>query len=118
MDKESTMLDEKLLEQYHELLGNEGVHEMYDTFSDNIAGYLDHLQHLVKKRDEIETRRQAHKVKGACRAVGLRQLASQMERLEREDWHWDDADDLLEQWAIELPLHRHQLRRWLHARGI
>ncbi|WP_417665768.1 Hpt domain-containing protein [Pseudidiomarina sp.] len=118
MDKETTMLDEKLLDQYYELLGSDGVREMYDTFNDNISGYLDHLKHLVGKRDEGDTRRQAHKVKGACRSVGLAQLASQMERLEREEWHWQDADDLLEQWVIELPLHQHQLRRWLHARGI
>jgi two-component system aerobic respiration control sensor histidine kinase ArcB len=118
MDKETTMLDEKLLEQYYDLLGKEGVHEMYDIFADNIGGYLKRLKELVQERDEAETRRQAHKVKGACRSVGLSQLASQMERLEREEWHWQDADELMAQWSLELPLHQHELRHWLHARGI
>jgi len=112
------MLDENLLEQYYELLGKDGLHEMYDIFSDNIGGYLKHLQELVQQRNETETRRQAHKVKGACRSVGLRQLASEMERLERAEWHWQDADKLMVQWTQDLPLHQHQLRSWLHARGI
>lgn len=118
MDKETSMLDEKLLDQYYELLGKEGVHEMYDIFSDNIGGYVKRLQELVAQRDEKETRSQAHKVKGACRSVGLRQLASQMERVERDEWHWQDVDKLMAQWTQELPLHQHELRHWLHARGV
>lgn len=112
------MLDEKLLEQYYELLGVEGVREMHEIFSDNIGGYTEYLQQLVEQRNEAETRRQAHKVKGACRSVGLQQLARGMEHLEREPWHWQEADELLAQWCVELPLHQHQLKRWLHARGI
>lgn len=112
------MLDEKLLEQYYELIGKEGVQEMYQTFADNIGGYLEQLQRLIKQRDEAETRRQAHKLKGACRSVGLRQLASQMELLEREQWRWQQADDIIAQWATELPMHQGELRSWLHVRGI
>ncbi|MDX1525693.1 MAG: Hpt domain-containing protein [Pseudidiomarina maritima] len=112
------MLDEKLLTQYHELLGNEGVQEMYEAFASNIGGYVDYLTRLIKARDEEQTRSQAHKVKGACRTLGLRQLAANMEWLEREEWHWDQVDDMLAQWVLELPLHQHQLRHWLKARGI
>ncbi|WP_417656411.1 Hpt domain-containing protein [Pseudidiomarina aestuarii] len=112
------MLDERLLEQYAELLGNEGLLEMYETFSDNIRGYVDTLNWLLAQRDEVETRRQAHKLKGACRSVGLRQLARTMESVEREAWTWEQVEPQIKEWVAELPIHQAQLRRWLSARGI
>lgn len=112
------MLDEKLLEQYAELMGDEGLSEMYNAFADNIGGYLSLLRRLVDQRDQTESKRQAHKMKGACRSVGLKQLASRMEYLERENWTWDEADEMVEQWATELPLHQLHLKRWLSARRI
>lgn len=112
------MLDEKLLDQYAELMGAQGVSEMYDTFADNIGGYLELLRRLIADRDFTESKRQAHKIKGACRSIGLKQLARRMEYLERESWDWDEAEEILEQWATELPLHQLHLKRWLHARGI
>lgn len=112
------MLDETLLEQFLELLGPPGVQEMYATFDDNISGYIDHMQDVVVKRNEEETRRQAHRIKGACRSVGLSQLALAMEHLERGAWEWDEVDDVLEQWVLEVPLHQHQLKRWLKIRAV
>ncbi len=112
------MLDEQLLEQFLELLGPTGVEEMYATFADNIGGYIDHLQNVVAKRNEEDTRRQAHQIKGACRSVGLSQLAKPMEHVECDAWQWDEIDDLLEQWVLEVPLHQHQLKRWLKIRAV
>ncbi|MDN7136894.1 Hpt domain-containing protein [Pseudidiomarina sp. 1ASP75-14] len=112
------MLDKKLLEQYAELMGDDGVQDMYSTFSDNIGGYLNHMQWLLQKRDEKEFRNQAHRIKGACRSVGLRQLANIMERFEREHWEWQQAEEELAQWTAELPMHQHQIEAWLSARRI
>lgn len=112
------MLDKELLEQYADLMGDDGVHEMYATFADNIGGYLDHLQWLVKERKEQEARSQAHRVKGACRSMGLTELAKVMEKLEREAWSWDEAEAELAQWAKDLPAHQHQIEAWLNARRV
>ncbi|MDX1705295.1 Hpt domain-containing protein [Pseudidiomarina sp.] len=112
------MLNEKLLEQYAELMGYEGMSEMYEAFAENIGGYLALLRRLFDERDYTESKRQAHKMKGACRSVGLKQLASRMEYLERESWNWDEASQMIEQWATELPLHQLHLKRWLNARRI
>ncbi|MGQ4276575.1 Hpt domain-containing protein [Pseudidiomarina sp. E22-M8] len=112
------MLDKELLEQYAELMGNDGVQDMYATFADNIGGYLNHLEWLLKQREEKEFRNQAHRIKGACRSVGLRQLAERMERLERDPWQWEEAVDEVVQWKAERPMHQHQIEAWLNARRI
>lgn len=112
------MIDEKLLQQYYDLLGAEGVGEMYETFADNIGGYLELMQHLVAQRDETETRRQAHKLKGACRSVGLHELASEMELIERQPWQWEELEKRLDAWAKQQPQHQAELKRWLVARGV
>lgn len=112
------MLDKELLEQYAELMGDDGVQEMSSTFADNIGGYLDHMQWLLKQRNEKEFRNQAHRIKGACRSVGLRQLADTMERFERESWQWQEVEEELAQWTAELPMHQHQIDAWLSARRI
>src|SRR5690554_8094544 len=112
------MLDEQLLEQFLELLGPTGVEEMYATFADNIGGYIAHLQKVVAKRNEEDTLRQAHQIKGACRSVGLSQLAKPIELVESDAWPWDEISDLLELWVIEVPLHQQQLTRWLKFRAI
>ncbi len=110
------MIDERLLTQYADLMGSAGVADILTTFDDNVAGYLDHIGWLVKQRDENAVRRQAHKLKGACRSVGLLQLGSLMEHIERQPWHWSELEQLLQQWAVELPKHQQQLRQWLLTR--
>ncbi len=112
------MLDKDLLGQYADLMGDDGVYEMYETFADNIGGYLNHLQWLVKERKEADVRSQAHRVKGACRSMGLMELAKTMEWLEREDWQWTEVDEALMQWAKDLPAHQHQIEAWLSARRV
>lgn len=112
------MLNKKLLEEYAELMGADGVQEMYATFADNINGYLNHLEWLVKERKEQEVRNQAHRIKGACRSVGLQQLAEGMERLERDPWQWEQALEEVVRWKAELPMHQHQIEAWLNARRI
>ncbi|RUO62534.1 Hpt domain-containing protein [Pseudidiomarina insulisalsae] len=112
------MLDKDLLEQYADLMGDDGVQDMYATFADNIGGYLNHLQWLVKARNEAEFRNQAHRVKGACRSMGLTELATTMEYFERGQWQWEEVEKELAQWESDLPLHQHQIEAWLNARRI
>lgn len=112
------MIDERLLTQYAELMGAAGVADMLATFDENVGGYLDHICWLVKQRDEAGLRSQAHKLKGACRSVGLRELATLMEQIEREPWVWSALEQMLMLWASELPMHQKQLQRWLHTRRI
>lgn len=112
------MIDERLLTQYADLMGSAGVADMLTTFDENVGGYLDHIQWLVKQRDEAGIRSQAHKLKGACRSVGLRELSNVMERIERDSWNWQELELLLAQWKQELPMHQQQLQRWLNARRV
>lgn len=112
------MIDERLLTQYADLMGTAGVADMVATFDENVGGYLDHIQWLVKQRDEAGVRSQAHKLKGACRSVGLRELAGLMEQIERGPWVWTALEQQLVQWTQELPMHQQELKRWLHARGV
>ncbi len=112
------MIDERLLTQYADLMGTAGVDDMIATFADNVGGYLDHICWLVKQRDESGVRSQAHKLKGACRSVGLRELATLMEQIERDPWVWEALEQMLMMWATELPMHQQQLQRWLNARRV
>lgn len=110
------MIDERLLAQYAELLGNAGVTDILATFDDNVMGYLDHILWLVKQRDESGVRNQAHKLKSACMSVGLRQLGHLMEQIEQQPWQWSELEQLIGEWATALPIHQKLMQQWLLAR--
>lgn len=107
------ILDTQLLSQYRESLGDDGLRATLTTFDQIIQSYANLLHQAAAKKNEEELRSQAHKVKGACNSVGLIKLAEMMERLEKEDWNWSQAERLLIDWADSVIPHRQQLEQWI-----
>lgn len=107
------VLDKQLLQQYLDSLGKEGMQQTLATFDQIIQSYANALHQSAKAKNEDQLRDQAHKVKGACNSVGLSQLATLMEKLEKEQWQWPEAERLLIEWADSVIPHRQQLQQWL-----
>lgn len=113
----SDVIDTELLEQYYESLGEDGLEMTLKTFDQVIQGYASLLHEAATKKDEAQLRSQAHKVKGACRSVGLKALAVYMENLEKESWGWPTAEQWLVEWADNVIPHRQQIQQWLEQQS-
>lgn len=113
----SDVLDTELLHQYYQSLGKEGLELSLQTFDKVIQGYASLLHEAAKNKDEAALRSQAHKVKGACRSVGLKSLAVYMEDLEKKQWDWPKAEQWLVNWADSVIPHRQQIQAWLEQQS-
>ncbi|PYE33225.1 Hpt protein [Idiomarina fontislapidosi] len=113
----SDVLDTELLTQYYESLGKEGLMLSLETFDSVIKDYASVLQTAVDSEDEEAVRSQAHKIKGACRSVGLKALAVYMENIEKHQWNWAQAEQWLLNWADSVTPHRQQIDMWLEQKS-
>ncbi len=95
-------IDTTLLEQYVSMLGPNGLRESMTTFNELMPSYIAELETLVAVKDSSSTRRQAHKMKGACRSLGFVRLAKAMEYIEKDAWHWQGVETLLASWPSEM----------------
>ncbi|RUO26478.1 hypothetical protein CWE09_07155 [Aliidiomarina minuta] len=108
-------IDFTLLEQYLDIIGQDGVAESLETFATLMPKYLAELVALYEQRDESGFRRQAHKIKGGCRSLGFVRLGAKMQFLERESWTWQEAKTVIDDWQSGLPSNIQQAQRWLTA---
>lgn len=106
-------IDTHLLEQYLDMLGEQGVRESMDTFKTLMPEYIKELEVVVAARDSSSVRRQAHKMKGACRSLAFVDLAIVMEGLEKDAWQWTDVDAVLKKWPIEMDQDFQLAMEWL-----
>ena len=109
----SEPINYKLLEQYRELLGKDGVAHSLTTLETLIPDYMAELETLNGTQQEPELRRQAHKVKGACRSLGFVRLGEAMHFLERDSWTWPQVDAVLHQSELWLTDDLEEVKRWL-----
>ncbi|RUO29803.1 histidine kinase [Aliidiomarina sedimenti] len=110
-------LDEELLSQYHELLGEEGLTQSLDTFARLMPEYIVELERFALAEEEDDFRRQAHKVKGGCRSLGFARLGALMQYLEKDHWQWPEVPALIadaRQWLAE---DQETARQWLKAKS-
>ena len=110
------MIDDALLSQYADVLGNDGVRDMLAMFNTTVVTYLAELQTCVKQQNEAELRQQAHRLKGALRSVGMQSLSARMAYCEKEAWTWPQVENEVAQLAAELPLHQQTIEDWLRRR--
>lgn len=108
-------IDTTLLEQYVSMLGPNGLRESMTTFNELMPSYLDELEIMVAAKDSSSTRRQAHKMKGACRSLGFVRLAQAMEYIEKDAWHWQGVESLLVSWPEEMNQDTKVAMEWLNA---
>ncbi|MCC5855715.1 MAG: Hpt domain-containing protein [Idiomarina sp.] len=108
-------IDTSLLDQYKEMLGPNGLEESVLTFRELVPSYVAELETLIAARDETGVRRQGHKMKGACRSLGFIRLANTMEMLEKSDWVWGDAEQVLKEWPPQLAADLEDVEAWLKS---
>lgn len=113
----SESIDFSLLEQYFELLGEEGIRESLTTLQKLMPEYIAEAETLATAQDETNFRRQAHKIKGGCRSLGFARLGKLMEYLERESWEWGDVAEAIAQWRAWLPEDLQSVQNWLYTRA-
>lgn len=112
----SESIDFSLLEQYFELLGEEGIRESLATLQKLMPEYIAEAEGLAAEQDETNFRRQAHKIKGGCRSLGFTRLGKLMEYLEREPWDWAQVAEVIAQWRAWLPEDLQSVQNWLYMK--
>lgn len=113
---QATAIDTELLEQYAQALGVEGLAQTLETFDKVIEGYWTILLQSFEQQNDQALRQQAHKVKGACRSLGMLGLAEPMEAIEKNDWQWPEAETLLQTFDSRLAPQREAVVKWLQQR--
>lgn len=109
----SVHLDETVLYQYIDAVGVAGMLDTVAILNDVLPNYTEVLVTAVAERNESAVRTQAHKIKGACRTVGLIDLAADMQWLERDSWQWLEAAERLQTWQEKCPVQQQELITWL-----
>lgn len=111
----SETIDQELLKQYQELLGSSGLKESLETLKSLMPTYYDELCQYYQAEDESAFRRQAHKMKGACRSLGFARLGEAMAFLEKETWQWQQAAEVMSLWSNWLVDDLAEVEYWLEA---
>lgn len=106
-----------LLNQYYELLGKSGLAESVSTLEHLMPDYYAELKQCAEQTDDTGFRRQAHKIKGACRSLGLARLGDIMQVLERDEWSWNDVEKMLAQWELWLEQDINAVKTWLEGKA-
>lgn len=110
-----SVLDTETLEQYIHLMDSKMIQQNVDLFVKMMPGYLALLDSNMIARDQKGIVEEAHKIKGAAGAVGLKhlqQLAQQIQTPSLPAW-WDNiqewVDELKAEWLDDVKT----LREWL-----
>ncbi|MEX1222758.1 MAG: Hpt domain-containing protein [Idiomarina sp.] len=109
----SIALDEVLLRQYADALGGDGLQHTVNIFIQIMPSYIEALTEAAAAKDIAAVRNQAHKMKSACRSVGLAGLATKLEYLEKETWQPSDLPALLTDFDSAYEKATPVLQEWL-----
>ncbi|MCL5049370.1 Hpt domain-containing protein [Aliidiomarina maris] len=104
-----------LLSQYRDLLGSEGLNDSLATLESLMPDYFEELTALRAAEDEASFRRQAHKIKGACRSLGFARMGEVMAFLERDTWTWPQAQVQMDAWQVWMQEDVPKVKAWLAA---
>ncbi|MCB5228225.1 response regulator [Alishewanella sp. 16-MA] len=80
--QDNAILDDKTLQSYLQSLGKEGMQRSATLFAQLLPGYINKLLEAVVQQHQEELAANAHKLKGAAAAVGLRWVQEQARQLE------------------------------------
>jgi len=109
------VLDINMLNQYFELVGPKLIEESIKIFENVMSGYLSLLDSNIVAKDRNGIVVEAHKIKGAVGAVGLRhlqQLAQQLQSPDLPAW-WDNIQEWFDELKVDWQKDVKVLKRWL-----
>ncbi|RXK32588.1 aerobic respiration two-component sensor histidine kinase ArcB [Arsenophonus endosymbiont of Bemisia tabaci Asia II 3] len=109
------VLDINMLNQYFELVGPKLIEESIQIFENVMPGYLSLLDSNIVAKDRNGIVVEAHKIKGAAGAVGLRhlqQLAQQLQSPDLPAW-WDNIQEWFDELKVDWQKDVKVLKRWL-----
>lgn len=109
----STTLDKVLLSQYADALGMDGLQHTVNIFVQIMPNYQEVLTEAAEAKDTAAVRMQAHKMKSACRSVGLVGLAAQLESIEKQNWQLAELPGLLNEFSAGYEKAIPVLQQWL-----
>lgn len=104
-----------MLNQYFELVGPKLIEDSIKIFENVMPGYLSLLDSNIVAKDRNGIVAQAHKIKGAAGAVGLRhlqQLAQQIQSPDLPAW-WDVIQEWFDELKVDWQKDVKVLKRWL-----
>ncbi|CUS47303.1 MAG: Hpt domain protein [Idiomarinaceae bacterium HL-53] len=110
-------IDTQLLQQYIDMLGLAGIEESVRAFHNVIPDYMEALETNLLAKDSGGFRKQAHKIKGACRSIGFKRLATEMEYFEKAPWSWPEVTQKVASWDSKYQEDRALLDTWLQQAG-
>ncbi|WNN48946.1 aerobic respiration two-component sensor histidine kinase ArcB [Siccibacter colletis] len=114
-DKQQSLFDIPMLEQYIELVGPKLITDGLAVFEKMMPGYLEVLESNFTARDQKGIVDEGHKIKGAAGSVGLRhlqQLAQQIQSPDLPAW-WDNVGEWIEELKQEWQHDVAALKTWV-----
>ncbi len=106
-------LDNELLDSYIQSLGSAVVKQMFDLYRQQVAGYLEDIEHSLVHENAQLWQENCHKMKGAAGSVGLKALHDRLKTMEKST---NDQADKAKQLSA-LKIHNQaaivEFERWL-----
>lgn len=118
-EKQQTLLDIPMLEQYVELVGPKLITDGLTIFEKMMPGYLAVLESNMTARDNKGVVEEGHKIKGAAGSVGLRHLQQIAQQIQSPDLPaWSDnvgewIEELKQEWQHDVNV----LKAWVAGAG-
>lgn len=108
-------LDLVMLEEYLSLVGAQLIKDGLAMFEKMLPEYLEVLDSTMLARDQAEIVEQAHKIKGAAGAIGLKHLQKLAQKIQSPDlpaW-WDNVEEWIDELHFSWKSDVETLHRWL-----
>ncbi|WP_276642016.1 aerobic respiration two-component sensor histidine kinase ArcB [Siccibacter turicensis] len=116
-DKQQTLFDIPMLEQYIELVGPKLITDGLAVFEKMMPGYISVLESNFTARDQKGIVEEGHKIKGAAGSVGLRHLQQVAQQIQSPDlpaW-WDNVGEWIEELKQEWQSDVEALKAWVET---
>ncbi|WP_024550742.1 aerobic respiration two-component sensor histidine kinase ArcB [Siccibacter turicensis] len=116
-DKQQTLFDIPMLEQYIELVGPKLITDGLAVFEKMMPGYISVLESNFTARDQKGIVEEGHKIKGAAGSVGLRHLQQVAQQIQSPDlpaW-WDNVGEWIEELKQEWQSDVGALKAWVET---
>lgn len=116
-DKQQTLFDIPMLEQYIELVGPKLITDGLAVFEKMMPDYISVLESNFTARDQKGIVEEGHKIKGAAGSVGLRHLQQVAQQIQSPDlpaW-WDNVGEWIEELKQEWQSDVDALKVWVET---
>ena len=114
-EEQEPLLDLPFIQEYAAMVGKEVLHKAVAIFEQMMPEYLALLESNLVARDQSGIASEAHKIKSAAGAIGLKrihELAKQAQSPELPAW-WENIADWIEGIRCHYPEDLARLKQWL-----